>query len=310
MKKVALISSYCNTDEKIKVLEKNIETVKSQGLDVIVISPLPLPEVIQKKSDYLFIMKDNPVLDWPKKAMYAWRFIKIKGVNFKITKTYPDYGWAGLYHVKKLSEIGLSFNYDYFYHMIYDLKINDSVINALHQNLSCNIFPSKRGNEVWEAGLHFMSFDRNNLQKFINHITIENYLSIPGGHAFSWLSKLKESFNYQIINEPVEDEIYYYEGLDFFNVSPIPNLKFFIEKNDQYDGTIKILFYDIDEEKEIILTINENGYKLNFSENILVDLGFDKYIIGNVNILHNNVDYNITSIIESIKHTTIVQTSI
>ena len=59
MKKVALISTYCDTQEKLDVLEKNINNVKTCGLDVIVISPIFLPENIQKKCDYFFLMKDN-----------------------------------------------------------------------------------------------------------------------------------------------------------------------------------------------------------------------------------------------------------
>jgi hypothetical protein len=44
MKKVALIGSYCDTHEKIEVLNKNINIVKNLGVDVIVISPIFLPE--------------------------------------------------------------------------------------------------------------------------------------------------------------------------------------------------------------------------------------------------------------------------
>jgi len=42
--KVALISSFCDNQEKMDVLEKNIKIVKSHNLDVIVISPFNLPE--------------------------------------------------------------------------------------------------------------------------------------------------------------------------------------------------------------------------------------------------------------------------
>ena len=70
MKKVALISTYCDNQEKIDVLLKNINIVKSYGLDVIVISPIVLPENIQKQCDYFFLTKDNPVLEWPKKAIF------------------------------------------------------------------------------------------------------------------------------------------------------------------------------------------------------------------------------------------------
>jgi hypothetical protein len=39
MKKVALISSFCDTQEKIDILKRNIFSVKSMNIDVILISP-------------------------------------------------------------------------------------------------------------------------------------------------------------------------------------------------------------------------------------------------------------------------------
>ena len=128
IKKVALISTYCDTQEKIDVLIKNIDNVKTYGLDVIVISPIFLPEYVQTKCDYFLLTKDNPVLDWPGKAMQAWKNILINDKSITITRTYADYGWAGLFQVKKLSELALTLDYDYFYHMIYDLKFDETVV--------------------------------------------------------------------------------------------------------------------------------------------------------------------------------------
>ena len=128
MKKVALISTYCDTQEKLDVLEKNIDNIKKLAIDVIVISPIFLPQYIQTKCDYFFLTKDNPVLEWPQKAMQAWKNILINGKSITITRVYADYGWAGLSQVKKLSELALALDYDYFYHMIYDLKFDETVI--------------------------------------------------------------------------------------------------------------------------------------------------------------------------------------
>ena len=57
------------------------------------------------------------------------------------------------------------------------------------------------------------------MTKLIPHITLQNYLSLIGGDAFVWLHRLIEVFPYNIVKNPVEDEIYYYEGHDFFNSS-------------------------------------------------------------------------------------------
>lgn len=304
-KKVALISTYCDTEEKISVLEKNMEIIKSYGIDLILISPISLPEKIQKKSDYLFIMKDNPLLDWPTKAMFYWRDLGLENNRIRITKTCPDYGWAGLYQVKKLSEIALSFDYEYFYHMIYDLKIDETVVNGLLNEAEFNVYPSKRDNTIWEVGLHFMVLNRKKIQELIPQITLSNYLSCRGGDAFVWLKKTKDIVDYKIMTEPVEDEIYLYEGFDFFNSSIVEGLKFFIEKNDETHETIKILFYDIKSLTNVKIHIDEEKYDYSFSENKLIDLGFNKFGIRKVTLSYNNSDYDITEIIKSTKHTTL-----
>jgi hypothetical protein len=305
MKKVALISTYCDTKEKLEVLERNIDNLKVCGLDVIVISPFYLPENIQKKCDYFFLTKDNPVLEWPKKAMFAWYKVDLEDKELMITRTYPDYGWAGLYQVKKLSEIGLMLGYDYFYHMIYDLKFDETVVEGLLSERECDVYSSKRGDIIWEVGLHFMIFNREKLESFIKHIQLESYLRFKGNEAFLWLHKLNEVFPYNIVKKPVEDEIYYYEGQDFFNFSPIEGLKFFIEKNDEIDSTVKLLFYDIVESKTILLTIGENQYQYQVNGNSLIDLGVDKKKIPFVSIQYNGIDYEITKTIEKIKHNTV-----
>jgi len=305
MKKISLISTYCDTQEKLDVLSKNIDNVKKLGIDVIVISPFFLPESIQKKCDYFFLTKDNPVLDWPQKAIYFWEIFKLGDKSIKISRTVPDYGWAGLYQVKKLSEIALSLDYDYFYHIIYDIKFDETIINGLLSERKCDVYSSKRDDTIWDVGLHFMIFNRENLQKFISHITLQNYLDSEGGDAFVWLHRLINIFPYNIVRTPVEDEIYYYKGKNFFNSSPIENLKFFVDKNDDEPTTVKLLFYDINEPKNILLTIGENKYQYDMIGNSLFDLGFDKYNIPYVSIEYNGINYEITKIIEKIKHNTL-----
>ena len=304
-KKVALISTFCDTQEKIDVLEKNIKIVKEHGLDVIAISPIPLPESVTKLCDYFFFTKDNPVLEWPTRAMRAWVYTNIDGKDCKISRTYPDYGFAGLTQVKQLSDIALSLEYDQFYHMIYDLKIDDNVIEGFNSSKECNIYPSKRGDIVWQVGLHYMIFNRENLKQFISQISLKNYLSVKDSDAFEWLRQLKEKVSYTVESTPVEDEIYYYEKLDFFNFSPTDNFKFFIEKNDETLSSIKILFYEFNVEKQVKIKIGDNEMDFNVNNKKLVDLGFNKTNYQNVIIEIDSESYDITDIIKKIKHNTI-----
>jgi len=304
MKKVALISTYCDTQEKLDVLEKNIDNIKKLAIDVIVISPIFLPQYIQTKCDYFFLTKDNPVLDWPQKAMQAWNNILINGKSITITRVYADYGWAGLSQVKKLSEIALALDYDYFYHMIYDLKFDETVINGLNGKGECDIYSSKRKDTIWEVGLHFMVFNRENLQKFIPHITLENYLTAERGDAFVWLHKLRETFPYNTIQKPVEDEIYYYENSDFFNFSPIAELPFFIIKDDELLDSIKLLLYLSIENVPFQIMIDDTILD-EVSENFkIIDLGFNKLSPKSVQITYNETVFDITDTINKLKHST------
>ena len=304
MKKVALISTYCDTQEKLDVLEKNIDNIKKLSIDVIVISPIFLPQYIQTKCDYFLLTKDNPVLDWPGKAMQAWKNILINDKSITITRTYADYGWAGLFQVKKLSELALTLDYDYFYHMIYDLKFDETVVEGLTSEGKFNIYSSKRGAQIWDVGLHFMIFNRENLQKFIPHITLENYLTLKDGDAFTWLHKLRETFPYNIIQKPVEDEIYYYEGHDFFNFSPIAELPFFIIKDDEQLDSIKLLLYLSTEHIPFQIRIDDIIMD-EVSENFkIIDLGFNKLSPKSVQIIYNKTVFDITDTINKLKHST------
>jgi SAM-dependent methyltransferase len=302
MNKVALISSFCDNQEKMDVLEKNIKIIKSHNLDVIVISPFNLPEYLTKQCDYFFVTKDNPILDWPTRAMYAWRGLNVNGTKYKMTRTYPDYGFAGLTQIKQLSQIALGLDYNQFYHMIYDIKIDETVIDGFHSNRTNSVYPSKRKNDIWPVGLHYLIFDRTNLEKFISHINLKTYLGVKNGDAFKVLHTIKDKINYVIEDTPIEDEIYYYENIDFFNLSPIEGIKMFIENNDENPSTIKILFYEVVEEKEIKLKVSGNETTHTISSFYVIDLGFTKFNLQPVTIEVDDVEYDITEIITKIKH--------
>ena len=65
MKKIALISSFCNDKNKINVLISNIKKLKEMNFDVLLISPIQLDTEVTKYCDYYFFTKDNPVYNWP-----------------------------------------------------------------------------------------------------------------------------------------------------------------------------------------------------------------------------------------------------
>ena len=305
MKKVALISTFCDNQEKLDILERNIKIVKSHNIDVIVISPFYLPKNIVESCDYFFLTKDNMVFQWPERAMFYWRIVTYNNKSYKLSTTYADYGFAGLYQVKQLSEIALNLEYDQFYHMIYDLKIDDNVISGFYSDKNCSVYPSKRDYTIWAVGLHYMIFDRENLKNFISYISKENYLKIKGCDAFLWLHIHQELINYDIEPIPVEDEIYYYKDHDFLNSSPIKNLKFFIEKNDETLESIKLFFYDNEDGKEIKLIVDSEETVHIVNNCDIIDLDFNKLNLKKVQIEFDSISHDLTKIIDKIRHNAI-----
>lgn len=304
MKKLALISSFCNDETKINVLVRNMEKLKEMNFDILLISPIHLDIEVTKYCDYYFFTKDNPVYSWPIRGWNFWRTFYMDGKHIKISKTVSDYGWASLNQIKQLNAIALNLEYDYYYHIIYDLKIDDTIIKYFLEPKNKLVFPSKRGETIWNVGLHLMIFDKSYLKIFDNHIREESYNSILYNESvFDWLSKVVNIIPLQIAEDAVEDEIYIYENEDIFNYSTEESFKFFIDKNDKTLEPIKILFYDVRTNLKLLLPQLE---RMEFIYgDCIIDLGFNKFDIKDVLIQKDDKIIDITKIIYDIKHNTL-----
>lgn len=311
MKKVALISTFCNDSHKQQVLKENILRIKELGIDVIAISPITIPQEIVKLCDYFFYTKDNPLLRWPVRMYTHWYQMAL--TEQKITtlqRGLPDYGWAGLYQVKKLSEIALTFDYDVFYHMIYDLDIDDVVVEEL-TNFNTNIIHPRRDPHhpeiLWETTLHFMCFDREMMKKICEEIRLEEYLSTNGvaeGEVLKWRNK----FNIPTSSHPVRDKIFYWENFDFFNYSPFEEFKFFPSKNEkmtiwlgespvyshELTDNLRLVFHGFENQLNLNLNINGRDFKLNPKPWEIIELEINSNQINSFIIDFNAKIYDFT----------------
>jgi len=305
-KNLVLISSFCDTDEKVKVIEKNIKKLKENFFDVAIISPIDLPKQITEISDFIFLTKENPVLDWPIHAMFQWKDYYINNELYRISNTYGDYGWSGLLHVKRMGEIFTNYDYDFFCYIIYDTILEDKFLEVMKRGHKGLVYPSKRKNVIWQVGLHLMIFDKKTLKDIIPRINLEDYLSYKDFDAFAFLhNHIVNPLELEIAQEPVEDEIYYYDDYDFFNMSDDKDIKYMISSPYEYVDTLKIFFYSVPENLEIkiITNTNENDYIINnFS---IIDLGILKEEVKNVILVYNKKTFNITKKIQSIKNSAI-----
>jgi hypothetical protein len=303
MKKIALISTFCNTEEKQNLLKENIDILKNQGLDVMCLSPnfIQLPHDIIQKSDFVFYTKENPLLSWPEKSWTFWKTINTDKGWMKITTFKSDYGWADLYQRKKLTEIALTFDYDIFYHLIYDSEINEDVIEEIRNNKINKINPCVKGNNSdfeWDTSLQFMVFDRVLMEKILKELTLEEYLS-SNGAAEGEVLKWKEKFNIPTEGAKVKDRIFNYKDTDLYNYSQDDNYKFFVNKNEKYgiyEPELQVIIYDIKLDGNLILEINnvEYNYNLNVGKNKLIKLDIHCNDIEKFIITFNGDNHNFT----------------
>ena len=184
MKKIALISTFCDTQEKQDILLKNILKIKALGIDVMALSPnfIQLPPHITKACDYFFYTKDNPLLEWPIRSYTHWHRKEHSPEKILMMhRGLADYGWAALHQTKKLSQLALTFDYDMFYHMIYDLIIDGVVEQEMKEDN--NVLHPRRNpqsNNIFDVNLTFMSFTREMMGKVEKEIS---WLSLICEHS-------------------------------------------------------------------------------------------------------------------------------
>ena len=295
--RIVLISSYCDTEEKLNILKNNIDLIKNNGLDVMLNSPIPLPSEIINMCDFYIQTKENPILSWPQKVVMSWVKHESNNKIVKISRSLDDYGWAGIYQVKKLSEYALTYDYERYYHIIYDLIIDDLVLSTFKSNKKCNFFPFHEH----KVSLHLMVFDKENLINFSNQINLDGYLK----HAViaeGWLENLLNSnvLDHTIEPDYVDDLILFHGNTELFNYSKIKDFKFFIDKNPMDLTDISLYFYDIPNTINLDIMIDGINTNHNVSNMDVINLGFNSNNIKDVIIEYSGVKYNITEDITNI----------
>ena len=111
---LAIITSHCDTLDKIDLLKGLIKQLKNLNIDILLYSHLHLETSIQQEVTYYIYDKDNPILYWPEKGCLVW-FKVMDGKNsVKLKSMFPDYGWTALDQMKKAASFALPLKYDYY----------------------------------------------------------------------------------------------------------------------------------------------------------------------------------------------------
>jgi hypothetical protein len=296
-KRIVLISSYCDTKEKIDVLINTIKTVKSHNLDVMVNSPLPLPSDVINMCDFYVQTKENPLLNWPEKSVMSWVKHTDKNKEIVIKRSVIDYGWAALYQTKKLSEYALTYDYERYYHIIYDTAIDDTVVSTFLSDKKSNFFPFHEH----KVSLHLIALDRENLLKFSNLITFDSYLKF-NCIVENWLynTLINSDMNYKIELEKIDDLILFHKDENLFDYSNINGLVFFIVKDVVNNDEVSLYFYNNKEKINVFITVDGVETSYDISNRDIINLGFKPYNIKNVLISYNGIVSDITEKIKNI----------
>lgn len=309
-KKIALISTYCDTQEKIDIFLQNIRKIKTLGIDVMAIGPnnLIMPDDVIKECDFFFYTKENPVLTYPERKYTHWFSMPLEnGKTVTLHRGLHDYGWAALYQVKKLSEIALTFDYDVFYHIIYDLEITGEVAGQFLMSDANVIHPRidhQDNTYIWESCLHFIVLDRATMKNIVSDIDYDKYLEANGfaeHHVEGWAKK----YNLQRSNVVVKDLIHYWTGHNFFDYQIHQDFKFFVSKNPT-DGRIpdklRLVFYDYEckEPLEVIVIINGETYALAPKQRHIQELPISSQDVKILMIIYKHQIIDITDIYKNI----------
>ena len=62
MKKIVLIQSHCNTNEKIEILKKNITELRKLDVDILLFSHIMIPSEVIESVDYFVYDKSTMIV--------------------------------------------------------------------------------------------------------------------------------------------------------------------------------------------------------------------------------------------------------
>ena len=195
MKEIAIIGSYANSEEKIKLLERCIRDCKGNGLDVLLYAKFPISDKIHNLCDYYIFEKSNPLIK--NRKYVVWRL----WANMRITFSKEEYGFSALGQI--INGLGFSYlsNYDIAHYINYDVNLENYKLyrEKINELIKINdIVLYKFGKYGDNIGVDLTHFSVNikktypNLKSLINVKHYEKVVNQTG--------KLAEAFFYDCLN--------------------------------------------------------------------------------------------------------------
>jgi hypothetical protein len=150
MKKLIIISTYPNNQQKENILSECVDKFKVLDFDILIVSHYPIPPYIQNKVNYCFIDNQNVLLPYELTPKY-WSI----NDNFNITINNHGHQLTVSTNIKAGIDFASANNYEFFLFTESDNLIDESDINKINE-------------------LSFLMFSSNKKMFFFNHL-VENY---------------------------------------------------------------------------------------------------------------------------------------
>jgi len=257
MKKLALISSYCNTNKKLLTLKKNIDILKNLGLDILVFTPEVLPKKISDLCNHIIISEENPQFD----GHLVFNYHK----EIKHTLIYKDYGYASL---------------------------NQEDIKSIIKSDKNNLFFKSRSHSgrVYDTGCLFGIFNKINCKMISEKIEYKRYLN-NDMHAERTYGSIQKELGISVHEYITEDIM---TNIDYspMNDSLTDDTKIFIDNINMDKGVILIDFYELRKPLSLEITVNDMVHRFDTSERAFYFIEVDE--IKNVLVKVNGVDHDFT----------------
>lgn len=272
MKECFLITTYCDTEEKINALRRTIDELKVYDKDICVHAHYPLPFDLQQSINYYLFDSSNPIIPYETRSIIMWRKFGLTQLN--VLKR--DYG----YTVMSQWRGGLIFLHNIGYEVVHILNYDTDVSNEMMKN--CQNIETSSGvfylNTSDEINLLFATINIKEYWEDILSISREDYINMneywyAEGYVYHKFNKNNLYFFDEIEHKGVRHQPYEFEKFDFENFSVHIGQKINWNSNEKkYSGKLAFYFYNV---KKLFNLKVYDGFNLKYNIDIEKDMMID-----------------------------------
>lgn len=270
-KHVIMITSYCNTIEKLDMLNECISHLKKiyPDIDIMIYAHYPIPLEYQQMVKYYIYDSTNPYIDMKIKVVLKWiNTSAFLGYPSKYVAMLPDTGWAVLSMWNKGLLYLQSHKYEYAHIIDYDIDVfghkfknllDESIIKL--ENISTEAMFTKPGYDDHESvTLTHASMNINSyLTKIMPQIHLKEYLQEMNDCVERYVCRIIKRIDLEY--EIKKDVITNFCRSQNQYIKKLDNLKTICAKNRIFENQINLIIHDaLGDIDKIIIQFNDDCF--------------------------------------------------